>query len=112
MAIDYFIKWVEAEPLALIIESKVETFIWSHIIYRFDIPQFIITDNSRQFDNQKFKDFCAQHHIQHRLTSIGHPQANGEAEVTNRMILHNLKTRLNDAKGLWAEELNLILWAY
>ena len=32
--------------------------------------------------------------------------------MTNQTILHGLKTRLNDAKGLWADKLNSILWAY
>ena len=48
----------------------------------------------------------------HRLTSVGHPQSNDEVEVTNRTILHGLKIRLNEAKGLWIEELNSVLWAY
>ena len=32
--------------------------------------------------------------------------------MTNQTILHGLKTRLNEAKGLWLEELYPILWAY
>ena len=112
VAIDYFTKWVEAEPLAQITEGKVESFVKNSTIFRFGIPHVIITDNGRQFDNPKFKDFCARYHIQHRLTSVAHPQSNGEAEVTNRTILHGLKTRLNAAKGLWAEELTSVLWAY
>ena len=112
VAIDYFTKWVEAEPLAQITEAKVENFVRNHIIFHFGIPKVIITNNGRQFDNTKFKKFCALFHIDHKLTSIDHPQANGEAKVTNRTILHGLKTRLNDAKGLWADKLNSILWAY
>ena len=38
--------------------------------------------------------------------------SNGEVEVINRTIFHCLKTRFTDAKGLWAEELQSILWAY
>ena len=48
----------------------------------------------------------------HKLISVGHPQSNEEVEVTNRTILHGLKIRLNEAKGLWVEELNSVLWAY
>ena len=114
MAIDYFTKWVEVEveALAQIIEAKVDNVVRNHIIFRFRILKVIIIDNGRQLDNQKFKDFCTEYHIQHRLTSVGHPQANGEAEIMNSTIMHGLKTRLNDAKGLWAEELNSVLWAY
>ena len=51
-------------------------------------------------------------HITHKLISVGHPQSNREIEVTNRIILHGLKIRLNEAKGLWIEELYPVLWAY
>ena len=51
-------------------------------------------------------------YITHKLTSVGHPQSNGEVEVTNRIIVHGLKTRLNEAKDLWMEELYPILWVY
>ena len=112
VAIDYFTKWVEAEPLAQITERKMEDFVQKSIIFRFGLPHTIITDNGRQFDNQDFKDFCARFHIRHRLTSVGHPQSNGEVEVTNRTLLHGLKTRLNEAKGLWVDELGSVLWAY
>ena len=70
------------------------------IIFMFGLPNTIITDNGRQFDNQDFRDFCARFQITHRLISVGHPQSNGEVEVTNWTILHGLKTRLNEAKGL------------
>ena len=33
-------------------------------------------------------------------------------EVTNRTILHSIKTRLEKAKGLWAAELLTLMWAY
>ena len=51
-------------------------------------------------------------HIDYRLISIGHPQSNGEAKVTNRIIHQGLKTMLTEAKGLWTYELYSILWAY
>lgn len=37
---------------------------------------------------------------------------NREVEVTNYTILQGLKTRLNEAKGRWVEELPSILWAH
>ena len=33
-------------------------------------------------------------------------------EVTNRTLLKIIKTKLDDAKGAWAEELPNVLWAY
>ena len=45
IAIDYFTKWVEAEALAMIMEAKVWNFVWKNIVYRFGIPQTIISNN-------------------------------------------------------------------
>ena len=41
-----------------------------------------------------------------------HPQTNAHAEAANKIILGQLKRRLGSAKGLWAEKLPEILWAY
>ena len=57
VAIDYFIKWVEVEPVATIIEAKVTNFVWKNIICRFGVPRIIISDNGKQFDNPKFQKF-------------------------------------------------------
>jgi len=45
-------------------------------------------------------------------TSFEHPQTNGQAESANKFILGQLKRRLGNMKGLWAEKLPEILWAY
>ena len=50
--------------------------------------------------------------IKNQFSSLGHPQANGQTEVTNRTLLKIIKTKLDDAKGTWPEELPNVLWAY
>ncbi|XP_057730432.1 uncharacterized protein LOC130945742 [Arachis stenosperma] len=50
--------------------------------------------------------------IKYQFTSVEHPQANGQAEAANKVILAGLKKRLQDAKGAWIEELPQVLWAY
>ncbi|XP_020206481.1 uncharacterized protein LOC109791584 [Cajanus cajan] len=45
VAVDYFTKWIEAEPLATITTSNVQKFLWKSIVTRFGIPYAIITDN-------------------------------------------------------------------
>ncbi|XP_022869497.1 uncharacterized protein K02A2.6-like [Olea europaea var. sylvestris] len=97
MAVEYFTKWVEAEPLATISKPKLRSFIWKSVICRFGIPKVLITDYRRQFDNPQFRSFYANHGIDHHLTSISHPQSNGLAE---------------DAKGDRPDKLPSILWAY
>ena len=47
VVIDYFTKWVEAEALATITESRIQSFVWKNIICRFGIPLTIISNNKR-----------------------------------------------------------------
>ena len=50
--------------------------------------------------------------MQNHYSSPGHPQANGQIEVTNCTLLKLIKARLEGAKGAWPEELPGMLWAY
>ena len=112
VAIDYFTKWVEAEALATFTEAKIRSFVWKNIIYRFEIPRTIISDNGRQLDNQAFMDFCSDLGIKNQFSSPRHPQANEQAEVTNGTLLKIIKAKPDDAKGAWPEELPNVFWAY
>ena len=45
VAIEYFTKWVEAEPVETITEKRVIDFLWKNIICRFGLPRVLISDN-------------------------------------------------------------------
>ena len=77
VAVDYFTKWAEAGPLATITEQKIRNFIWRSIICRFGIPRALVSDNRKQFDNLKFRDFCAELGIKNYYLSPAHLQSNG-----------------------------------
>lgn len=64
-----------------------------NIIYQFGIPRVLITDNGTQFRDRAFQQLCQELHIDHRFSSVAQPQTNGQVEVTNRTILHGLRTR-------------------
>jgi len=112
VVIDYFTKWIEARPLQEITASEMEKLTWKHLIYRYDLPYAIVTDNDTQFKAHTYKDFLTRLGIKHLVTSVEHPQTNGQAKTANRVILRALCTRLEKFKGLWKEELPNILWAY
>ena len=112
VAVDYFTKRVEAEPLATIIKQKIRNFVWRAIICRIGIPRALVSDNEKQFDNAKFRDFCAELRINNYYSSPAHPQSNGQAEVAIRTLKAALKTKLEDLKGKWVEYLPEVLWAY
>ena len=71
-----------------------------------------MSDNGKQFDNPKFKAFCAELRIKNYYSSPAHPQSNGQAEVTIKTLKAALKIKLEDLKGKWVEYLPEVLWAY
>ena len=112
VGIDYFTKWVEAEPLASITQQNVKNFVWKNIVCKFGVPKMLVSDHGRQFDYTPFKDFCTHFGIQNHYSSPAHPQVNGQAEVANRSLLKIIKTWLEGANGVWPDELPRVLWAY
>ena len=63
-------------------------------------------------ENDSFRDFCSQLGIRNHYSYPTHPQVNGQVKVTNQSLLKIIKTQLNEAKGIWPEELPSVLWAY
>ncbi|XP_074346868.1 uncharacterized protein LOC141685676 [Apium graveolens] len=69
-------------------------------------------DNGKQFDNTEFREYCNDNSIELHFTSVAHPQANGQAEVANRIILDGLKKGVKCSRNTWVDELLPIVWAY
>ena len=111
MAIDYLSKWIEAKAFASIKDKDVTQFIWKNIVYRFSIPQSIISNNGPQFDSQVYKNFCNELKIKNLYSTPWYLQSNGQAEASNKTMLNALKKRLDTAKGKWMDELPRVLWA-
>jgi transposase InsO family protein len=78
-AVDKFTKWVKVNPTASITAAKAVEFV-SEIMYRFGVPNNIITDNGTQFTARKFKDFCGDSGIKINYALVSHPQSNGQVE--------------------------------
>lgn len=92
--------------------QRVIKFYWKKIICRFELPRNIVTDNGTQFSNSKVVDFCKQLGIETKFVSVIHPQANGQAEAANKVILNGIKKKLEAAKGLWAEQLYEVIFKF
>jgi transposase InsO family protein len=114
VAIDKFSKWIEASPIcSMRSKEAVEFFI--DIIYRFGIPNAIITDNGSNFTSKKFLCFCDNNNIRIDWAAVSHSRTNKEVERENGMILHGLKPCifkiLEKFKARWVVELPLVLWS-
>ncbi|XP_060960826.1 uncharacterized protein LOC133031358 [Cannabis sativa] len=108
---NYYTKWVDVEPLMHIAAKQVVSFVNRFIIFSFGVPYKIITNNGTQFGDL-IGVYYDERGIHRGFLAVVHPQANGQVEGTNKVIMKNLKTRLEKLKGAWVEELLNILWAY
>jgi transposase InsO family protein len=95
VAIDKFSKWVEVRPITNLRAEQAVTF-FTDIIYRFGVPNSIITDNGSQFLGRKFLEFHDKFHIRVDWAAVAHPQTNSHVERANGMILQGLKPRIFD----------------
>jgi transposase InsO family protein len=88
---------------------------FTDIIYRFGIPNTIITDNGTQFTRKKFLNFCDDNHIRVDWSVVAHLKTNGQVERENDMILQGLKPRifkrLDKFRARWVVELPSVLWS-
>jgi transposase InsO family protein len=114
VAIDKFSKWIEAVPVTNQEATTVVKFFES-IIYRYGVPNSIITDNGTIFTSGEFQDFAKELGIKIKYASVAHPKSNGQVEKANRLVCAGLKKRLlrplKHAAGAWVEELPSVLWS-
>jgi transposase InsO family protein len=114
IAVDKFSKWIEAQPNVNVHSEEAVSFS-TDIIYRFGIPNTIITDNRTQFTGKKFLNFCDDNNICVDWSAITHPKTNGQVERANDMILQGLKPRifkrLEKFRARWVEEIPSMLWS-
>ena len=101
VVVDKFTKWIEAKPITNIrLEEAVKFFL--DIIYRFDVPNCIITDHGTNFTRKKFLDFNDGYGIRINWASVGHPRTNSQIERANGMVLQGLKPRIFDRLNKYA----------
>ena len=87
VAIDYFTKWVEAQSYAVLKASHVAKFIRNNIIYRYRVPNEIISDNGSHFKKEVI-DLLDKYNVTYHKSSTYRPQTNGVAEAANKNIKH------------------------
>jgi IS30 family transposase len=70
------------------------------------VPRTLTANNGKQFDSDKFKEFCTSIGTKLAFASVYHPESNGAVEQANRAVFSAIsKTLFNLRKGKWVEEL-------
>ncbi|XP_059627692.1 uncharacterized protein LOC132270533 [Cornus florida] len=69
----------------------------------------IVMDNGTNLDSKQVRELLEEYGINQKLAAVSHPQANGQAEITNRTIFACIKKKLENEKGKWLDELPNVL---
>src|SRR3954469_23238905 len=107
VAVDKFTKCNEPAPITSSTALTAVNFI-KLIIFRFGVPNNIITDNSRNFTAAEFQNCYQELGIKIDYASVAHPQSNGQVEKANDLVCGGIKKRLltplEKVAGKWIEE--------
>ncbi|XP_019176554.1 PREDICTED: uncharacterized protein LOC109171913 [Ipomoea nil] len=111
-ATDYFSKWAEAVALKEVKKENVADFLRVHIVYRFGILRYILTDNGKPFDNKLMDKICKLFDFKQRNSSAYYAAANGLAKAFNKTLCNLLKKVVSKSKRDWHIRMEEALWAY
>jgi transposase InsO family protein len=78
------------------------------------MPNCVIVDLGSPFTAIEFRNWARDCGISIDYASVAHPEANGQVERANGLILAGLKPRLyeelEDYGSMWIEELSKVVW--
>jgi transposase InsO family protein len=112
VAIDYFMKWMEAMPMRNMTHKDVINFVLEHIVHRFGIPNSLTTDQGVSFISHQFKEFAGSLRIMLLNSSPYYAQANGQAESSNKTLIKLIKKKIEEKPWRCHEVLLEALWTY
>ena len=112
LAVDYVSKWVEAILTRTNDANVVVKFLRSYIFTWFSTPRALITDDGIHFCNKLVDKVLQKYGMRHRTSLAYHPQADGQAGVSNREIKSLLEKTVNNSRKDWSNKIDDALWAY
>ncbi|KAJ9536179.1 hypothetical protein OSB04_un000639 [Centaurea solstitialis] len=111
VAVDYVSKWAEAKASPTN-DAKVVVDFVNSLVCRYGCPKAIISDRGTHFANYLLEKTLKRYGVHHRFSTAYHPQANGQAENTNRALKRILEKTVDNNPKIWSQKLEDALWAY
>ena len=78
--------------------SSVAKFLYKNIMTIFGCPIELVSDHGAHFLNKVIKKLTSLHLIIHKKSTVYYPQANGQAESSNKILLRILKKIVSENK--------------
>ena len=112
VATDYLTKWVEAKATQKNDARTTACFLYEYVFTRYGLPIEIVSDRGTHFINEVIQYLLSEFMVIHRKSAPYHPQSNGQAESTNKVIKIVLIKICGDSRTDWELKLYSVLWAY
>jgi len=104
VCLDHFSKFVWLQPMRHAVAAEVIKFLETKIFLQNGVPEFIHSDNGKQFVSEIFGELMSRYGIRHVKTGLYSPQAN-TAERINRSVLQILRATIATDQGNWDTQL-------
>lgn len=84
----------------------------TNLVYKFGIPDYLLTENGYNFISKSFSRICSSLHIKQLYTSTFYPQTNGPAERFNCTIAIRLRHYVTEHRQNWDLSIELLTYGY
>lgn len=112
VATNYVTKWVEAKATIKNDARTTAKFLYEYVFTRYGLPIEIVSDRGTHFLNEVIEHLLEEFMVIHKKSAPYHPQANGQAESTNKILCTVLTKIVSQTKTDWEQKLHAALWAY
>ena len=109
---DYVTKWVEVKATQNNDVYTIAIFLFEFVFTRYGLPIEIVSDKGSHFLNEVIKSLLEKFMVIHKKSAPYHPQVNGQAESTNKILKVVLTKIVSGSKIDWELKLHSALWAY
>ncbi|GJQ96267.1 reverse transcriptase domain-containing protein [Tanacetum coccineum] len=92
-------------------DARVVTFL-KKLFCHFGMPRALISDRETHLCNKIMEKTMKRYGVNHRLSTLYHPQTSGQVENTNKTLKRILEKTVKDNPAIWSRKLNDALWAF
>jgi hypothetical protein len=113
VVVDRFSKEVEFIPWNKTTTSLDTAQLYLHNVWKnHGLPSSIVSDQGSQFASQVMRDLCKQLGIQPKLSTVFHPQTDGQTERMNRDLQQYLRIFTAEKQNEWVDWLPIAQFSY
>lgn len=103
--LDHYSKFVVIKPIKQATSQILVRYLKQDVFNLFGAPQFLMSDNGRQFESHVLSEFLERYGVTHIFTPRYSPQANASERV-NRTILAAVRSYLRNSHQDWDQHID------